>query len=67
MKLSIDGENCSLTWCVQVAGFGKACRSRNLCDSNSLRYSDGNHMNSTCVFHEQVHIYSNIITATCID
>ena len=24
MELSIDGENCSLTWCAQVAGFGKA-------------------------------------------
>ena len=24
MELSIDGENCSLTWCAFVAGFGKA-------------------------------------------
>ena len=24
MELSIDGENCSLTWCAQVAGFGKS-------------------------------------------
>ena len=24
MELSIDGEKCPLTWCVKVAGFGKA-------------------------------------------
>ena len=24
MELSIDCENCSLTWCAQVVGFGKA-------------------------------------------
>ena len=24
MELSIDSENCALTWCAYVAGFGKA-------------------------------------------